>query len=62
MYLGNYYSLYDFKVVEKTFPIAHICQSELTTTRYSFKKGAGLNKMNKYLLDESPQKRIVMTS
>ncbi|CAF3491712.1 unnamed protein product [Rotaria sp. Silwood2] len=60
---GDYYALYDFKVDEKKFPTAQICQSELTTIELSLRKSPaqeGLNKIKKFLPDEPPQAAIDM--
>ena len=60
---GDYYALYDFKVDEKKFPTAQICQSELTTIELSLRKSPareGLNRMKKFLPDEPQQEAIDM--
>ncbi|CAF4897453.1 unnamed protein product, partial [Rotaria socialis] len=60
---GDYYALYDFKVDEKKFPTAQICQSELTTIELSLRKSPAqedLNKIKKFLPDEPPQAAIDM--
>lgn len=51
---GEYYSLYDFKVEDKRFPTAQICQSDLINVEFSLRKSIikqGLNYMTKYLPD-----------
>ena len=60
---GDYYSLYDFKVDEKKFPIPQICQSELTNIELSLRKSPaqeGLNKIKEFLPDKPPQEAIDM--
>ncbi|CAF1456975.1 unnamed protein product [Adineta steineri] len=58
---GDYYSLYDFKVEEKKFPIPQICQSELTNIELSLRKSPaqeGLNQFKQYLPDKPSQEAI----
>ncbi|CAF2245743.1 unnamed protein product [Rotaria magnacalcarata] len=58
---GDYYSLYDFKVEEKKFPTAQICQSEMTNIELSLRKSPeqeGLNQFKQYLPSKPSQEAI----
>jgi HrpA-like RNA helicase len=58
---GEYYSLYDFKVEDKKYPIPQICQSELSNVEFSLRRSTvknGLNYMKKFLPDPPSSKAI----
>ncbi|CAF0755943.1 unnamed protein product [Rotaria sordida] len=58
---GEYYSLYDFKIEDKKYPIPQICQSELVNVEFSLRKSLikqGLNYMKKFLPDSPNQQAI----
>jgi hypothetical protein len=61
---GEYYSLYDFKLDEKPYPIPQICQSELTNIEFSLRKSPlkkGLNYLKQFLPNEPSKESIDIT-
>ncbi|CAF1073805.1 unnamed protein product [Adineta steineri] len=58
---GEYYSLYDFKIEQKKYPIPQICQSELVNIEFSLRKSIikqGLNYIKEYLPNSPSSKAI----
>ncbi|CAF1208037.1 unnamed protein product [Rotaria magnacalcarata] len=58
---GEYYSLYDFQVEDKKYPIPQICQSDLINIEFSLRKSLiknGLHFMKKFLPDSPDSKAI----
>ncbi|CAF1611893.1 unnamed protein product, partial [Adineta ricciae] len=58
---GTYFALYDFKVEDKPFPTAQICQSDLMNIEFSLRKSPlkkGLNYMKEFFPDKPSQQTI----
>ena len=58
---GDYFALYDYRMIDQEYPIPQICQSELTTIDFSLRKSPlkiGLNGMKKYLPNQPEQRAI----